>query len=76
MLILLGPPFAYFQLALQSQQPGGQGCAALEKHAGEPQQAAHQSANTSQGVPEVAEEADDGVHVPLIAEEPDDGNLS
>ena len=34
-----------------------------------------QFADTSQGVPEVPEEVDDGIHTPLIADEASEGNL-
>ena len=73
--LLVDPPLADAHLALRGQQPGSQGCAALEEHDGETQEVTEQFADASEGAPQVPQEIADGLHSPLLAEEASAGNL-
>jgi hypothetical protein len=62
-------------LALGGEQPSGQRCTGAKEDAYETQEVAEQFGDASQGVPEVPEEVDAGVHAPLITEGASDGNM-
>ena len=46
-----------------------------KEHADETQEISKQFADASQGVPEVPQEVDDGIHATLIADETSDSNM-